>query len=312
MKYFSENNWSSWKYDDGPLFARSKTAEEKLVPVYKKLKRPVLPLSQEAVLAAKSTKEHFPDKKFNVFLSGGLDSELMLKSFLDIGEKPKVFIVRYENDINLYDVSLAVTICSMYKLNYKIIDMNLKKFFENDAEKVAEDAQCDRPRMLASMTFADHVDGLSFLSMGDMYWERPHDDYTQKAEWKAIELESDFAADRYNILHNRECVHLWARWTPGMMLAHTKWEWFHRLINDKIFGKLGNSSSKLQGWQEEFPNVIPREKLHGFEKVDPLINEFEKFLNNKFKGLPYRRQYEMSLDELYIMVTGQDYVANDV
>tara|TARA_B100000242_G_C42891282_1_gene413458 strand:- start:197 stop:799 length:603 start_codon:yes stop_codon:yes gene_type:complete len=200
----------------------------------------------------------------------------------------------------------------MYKLNYKIIDMNLKKFFENDAEKVAEDAQCDRPRMLASMTFADHVDGLSFLSMGDMYWERPHDDYTQKAEWKAIELESDFAADRYNILHNRECVHLWARWTPGMMLAHTKWEWFHRLINDKIFGKLGNSSSKLQGWQEEFPNVIPREKLHGFEKVDPLINEFEKFLNNKFKGLPYRRQYEMSLDELYVMVTGQDYVANNV
>ena len=97
-----------------------------------------------------------------------------------------------------------------------------------------------------------------------------------------------------------------------MMLAHTKWEWFHRLINDKIFGKLGNSSSKLQGWQEEFPNVIPREKLHGFEKVDPLINEFEKFLNNKFNGLPYRRQYEMSLDELYVMVTGQDYVANNV
>ena len=48
MKYFSENNWSSWKYDEGPLFARSKTAEEKLIPVYKKLTRPVLSLNQEA------------------------------------------------------------------------------------------------------------------------------------------------------------------------------------------------------------------------------------------------------------------------
>ena len=31
-------------------------------------------------------------------------------------------------------------------LNFKIIDMNLKQFFENTAEKVAEDAR-DRPHM---------------------------------------------------------------------------------------------------------------------------------------------------------------------
>ena len=58
------------------------------------------------------------------------------------------------------------------------------------------------------MTYADNVDGLSILSMGDMYWARPHDDYSVKAQWVAIELESDFAADRYNILHNRPCIHL--------------------------------------------------------------------------------------------------------
>jgi len=312
MIYFSENNWSSWKYDDGPLWARSTSAQEKLIPVYKKMDREILSLKEEALLAAKSTKDHYPDQTLNLFLSGGLDSELMLKSFLEIGEKPKVFIVRYEDDINLYDVSYAVTICGMLKIDYKIIDFNLKKFYENNAEKVADDAQCDRPRMLPSMTYADYVDGLSLLSMGDMYWARPHSNYNIKAEWKAIELESDFAADRYNIFHNRPCIHLWARWSPGMMMAHTKWKWFHRLINDQIPGKLGNSSSKLQGWQEEFPNIIPREKLHGFEKIDPLINEFEKFLENKYKGLPYRRQYDMTLDELYYMVTGKGYVASSV
>ena len=308
--YYSENNWSAWKYDNGDLFSRSVSPEETLMPVYKKMNRPILTLKEEALLAAKSTKDHFPDEKLNLFLSGGLDSELMLKSFLEIGEKPNIFIVRYEDDINLYDVSYAVTICGMLNLEYKIIDINLKKFFENDAEQVADDAQCDRPRMLPSMTYADYVDGLSFLSMGDMYWARPHNDYSIKAEWVAIELESDFAADRYNIYHNRPCVHLWARWTPGMMMAHTKWKWFHRLINDKIPGKLGNSSSKLQGWQEEFPNVIPREKVHGFENIDPLIDEFEKSLEKKYNGLPFRRQHEMTLDELYIMVTGSDYAAN--
>lgn len=310
--YYSENNWSSWKYDNGPLFSRSTTANESLIPVYKQMSTPVRSLHQEALDAARSTKEHFPNQPLNLFLSGGLDSELMLKVFLEIGEKPNVYIIRYEDDINLYDVSYAVTIASSLNIDYKIIDFGLKKFYETDAESVAEDAQCDRPRMLPSMKFADYVDnGISLLSMGDMYWARPHADYSIKAQWKAIELESDFAADRYNILHNRPCVHLWARWTPGMMLAHTKWKWFHRLINDKIPGKLGNSSSKLQGWREEYPNVLPRNKVHGFENIDPLINEFEKFLDYKFGGLIYRRQYEMTLDELYIMTTGQDYAANN-
>ena len=308
----SENSWNSWKYDDRELFSRSINPQEKLIPVYKKMDRKILSFKQEALLAAKSTKEHFSNEKLNLFFSGGLDSELMIKSFLEIGEKPNIYIVRYEDDINLYDVSYAVSICSSLNLDFKIIDMNLKKFFETDAERVAEDAQCDRPRMLPSMTFADHVDGVSLLSMGDMYWARPHADYGVKAEWVAIELESDFAADRYNILHNRPSVHLWARWSPGMMMAHTKWKWFHRLINDEIKGKLGNSSSKMQGWLEEFPDIMQREKVHGFEKIDPLINEFEQHLYKKWNGLPYRRQYDMTLDELYIMVTGQDYAASSV
>jgi len=312
MITLSENSWNSWKYDNRALFSRSINSQEKLIPVYKKMDRNILSFKEEALLAAKSTKDHFPDQKLNLFFSGGLDSEIMLKSFLDIGEKPNVFIVRYEDDINLYDVSYAVSICSSLGVDFKIIDMNLKKFFETDAERVAEEAQCDRPRMLPSMTFADYVDGVSLLSMGDMYWARPHADYSIKAQWVAIELESDFAADRYNILHNRPSVHLWARWSPGMMMAHTKWKWFHRLINDEIKGKLGNSSSKMQGWREEFPNIMNREKVHGFEKIDPLIDEFEGFLYKKWDGLPYRRQYDMTLDELYIMVTGKNYAANSV
>ena len=51
--------------------------------------------------------------------------------------------------------------------------------------------------------------------------------------------------------------------------------------------------------------------MHGFEKIDPLIDEFEKFLESKWNGLPYRRQYDMTLDELYQMVTGSDYAEHN-
>ena len=132
MIHLSENSWNAWKYDNGPLFSRSKNPNEKLIPVYKKMDRKILSLKEEALLAAKSTKDHFPDQKLNLFFSGGLDSELMLKSFLAIGEKPNIFIVRYEDDINLYDVSYAISIANSMNVDIKIIDMNIKKFFENE------------------------------------------------------------------------------------------------------------------------------------------------------------------------------------
>ena len=66
----------------------------------------------------------------------------------------------------------------------------------------------------------------------------------------------------------------------------------------------------MQGWKEEFPDIMQREKVYDL-KIDPLIDEFEKFLESKWNGLPYRRQYDMTLDELYQMVTGLDYAEHN-
>ena len=50
MIHLSENSWNAWKYDNGPLFSRSKNPKEKLIPVYKKMDRKILSLKEEALL----------------------------------------------------------------------------------------------------------------------------------------------------------------------------------------------------------------------------------------------------------------------
>lgn len=301
--YTSENNWYQWQYGDEPLFGRQ-TSNLPFNTFYSKSNVLIGSFKEELQKAAKSTLDHYPGLKPCIFFSGGVDSELILRAYLDIGANPEVYIVRYENDLNIYDVSYAITICTILKVEYNLIDFNLQQFYENDAEKIAEDAQIDRPRMLPHIKFTECADGLIIVGHSDIRWYRPHDDYTKKATWLAQDFEHDIGCDKYNILHNRPAIYQWWKWTPGLVISYTQLKWFKQLVNDEIIGKLGLNSSKLLGFREAYPDLITREKQTGFEKTDELINEFEFFLKQKYKGLPYRQLVNRTLDELLTEIIG--------
>jgi hypothetical protein len=307
--YTSENNWYKWQYGDEQMFGR----QNSMLPLktfYSRSDSFIGNFKEELHKAARSTLDHYPGLRPSIFFSGGVDSELILRSYIEIGANPKVFIIRYENDLNIYDVSYAITICTMLKIDYTLVDFNLQKFYENDAEQVSLDSQIDRPRMLPHIKFTDCADGLIIIGHSDVRWYRPHDDYTSKATWLAQDFEHDLGCDKYNMLHNRTAIYQWWKWTPGLVLSYTKLKWFERLVNDEIYGKLGINSTKMSGFREIYPDLIPREKQTGFEKTDALIDEFEAFLQTKYKGLPYRQTVDRTLNELWIEITGKTYVGN--
>jgi len=295
--YTSENNWYQWQYGDEPLFGRQ-TSNLTFKTQYTKVTTPIGTFKEELLKAAKSTMDHYPGLRPSIFFSGGVDSELILRAYLEIGSKPEVYIIRYENDLNIYDVSYAITICTILNVEYNLIDFNLQKFYENDAEKISVDAQIDRPRMLPHVKFTDCADGLIIVGHSDVRWYRPHDDYTKKAIWLAQDFEHDIGCDKYNILHNRSAIYQWWKWTPGLVIAYTQLDWFKKLVNDEYIGKLGINSTKIIGFREVYPDIIQRVKQTGFEKIDTLIDEFENFLNTKNNGLIYRGVIDRTIHEL--------------
>jgi len=304
--YTSENNWYQWQYGSDPLFGRQ-TGNNELKTIYTKIDRPLLSFKEELLMAAKSTLDHYPGLRPCVFFSGGVDSELILRSYMAIGANPKVYIVRYEDDLNIYDVSYAVTVCSILNVDYTIVDFNLKKFYENDAVKVSEDAQIDRPRMLPHLKFTDCADGLIIVGHSDVRWYRTHDDYSKKGTWLMQDFEHDLGCDKYNMLHNRTAIYQWFKWSPGLVLGYTTLKWFRRLLNDEYYGKLGINSTKILGFQEMYPDMIPRIKQTGFEKIDSIVHEVENVLRQKYNGLPYRTCIERTPDQLWLEITGNTY-----
>lgn len=292
MIYSSQDNWYYWTYESNPDLKNGRqlsNEKNQLRTFYSKYSGQVKSFKEELELAAASTLDHYPGLRPSVFFSGGVDSELILRSYINIGANPEVFIVRYENDLNLYDVSFAITVCEVLNVRYNLIDFNLRRFYENDAVAISEIAQIDRPRMLPHLKFTEVADGLIIVGHSDIAWHRPSDDYSEKVEWEAIDFEHDLGCDKYNIAMNRPAVYQWWKWTPGLVLSYMNLDWFKKLMNDEYFGKRGINSTKVIGFQEAFPDMLPRAKKTGFESIDPLIDEVEAALEEKYKGLPFRQ-----------------------
>jgi len=299
----THENWHSWQYGNNKLFGRQHNTD-KFNIVLTPLNRPIKSFKEELMLAAKSTLETFPNIRPTIMFSGGVDSELVLRTYLSIGANPKVCIVRYENDYNLYDVSYAITVCSMLDVKFDIIDFNLQKFYENDAEQISEIAQIDRPRALVYCKFLEMIDQMPIIGEGDPYWVRLDDNYSLKDNWVYRESETFIGWYKYANYLNKPTVPQFFKWTPELVLSHTKLSWFNNLINDKYPGKTGTNSTKIIGYREVYPDLLERKKKSGFEKTDELINEFESFLIQKYKGLPYRQEVDRTLDELWIDLSG--------
>jgi hypothetical protein len=291
----SQNNWYKWWYGD-KLFG-SQAGNLKWNTSYKcnHVSR-VGSFKEEMLIAARSTMDHYSGLKPCVYFSGGLDSELVLRSYIDIGADPIVNIFRFEDHINEYDVSYAIVICETLGVKYNIIDFNIAKFFEHDAETISDIAQIDRPRGLPQLKFLDYNEGFAVLGIGDPRWTRSVKDNTP---WVLLDQEHDTGWDKYILHTNTPAIAQWFKWTPELVLAYTELDWFKNLvINNKWTGREGVTSTKIIGYREAYPDLLQRDKKTGMEPIDSLINEFEEFLKKKYNGLPYRQVVPRTLDEL--------------
>lgn len=305
MIFTSENNWYSWSYGDNPKFSRQQGSDI-LHTHYAKFNGYVSSFGKELINAASSTLEHYPNIRPSILFSGGVDSEIILRSYLKIGANPKVYIIRYENDYNIYDVSYAVTVCSLLNVDYNIVDFNLKKFYENEAEHISELAQVDRPRALPQCKFVDLVDGLPILCSSDLTGVRTNNDYSSKGAWLIRCWEHDIGWSKYLRETNRQGIAEMFKWTPGLVIAFMQLKWFNKVINDDYYGKLGFNSTKIIGYREIYPDLIDRKKQTGFEKTDDMINQFEMFLQKKYNGLPYRQFVDRTPEQLKLEILGNN------
>lgn len=305
MIYLSYKNYFKWYYND-KLFGNKETPSSTLEINFDTKVKSYGTFKEELVNNANKLVETYPNRKYSLLLSGGSESETMMRAFKEAKIDFTAYIFRYENDVNLYDVSFAISASESLNAKYKIIDFNLKKFYNTtEPERISEIAQLDYPRALVHCKFLDYItdDSIAVFGFGATGYHRTSDDYTKKGIWVNEFFDREQSWERYALALNREVCFSWFRFSPELVLAHHSTNWARKLRQDFFSNKLGGNSTKILGYKEAFPEMLTRKKQTGFENSYPeimhIISEYEMFLFKKYNGFPYRGSIQIPIDQIF-------------
>ena len=235
-------------------------------------------------------------------LSGGLDSEIMLRSFLNIGVKPKCVTFRFEDGYNDYEVEAAVETAKCLGLDHEIVDFNIFDFYHS-GEALAMSKKYSI-RIFAYAVFLKVAEQLSAPCMiaGELHLAKTREN--NKPVWGLRALEDiDMSHIRFSLDKKVPFIQEWFSYTPELMLHYletpeVKWlantPTYHQTIlpiKNKIYRRL-------------LPELSNKTKNSGYDKLKGLFVEctdlFERNIPERVDDDPY-----ISYDDLIKILRGQ-------
>jgi hypothetical protein len=176
----------------------------------------------------------------------------------------------------------------------KIIDFDVVDFFNSgQAYEFASELQC---RQIAYLSVYHHIKllGLPAVMGGEMLFQRKTA-YDYSKWFFSFRENQDASAIRFSLRYNIPLVNEWFSYTPEMMgyyLHHPRIKW---LLTEKYNYKMSSFSTKNEILTQYMPELLEKEKTHGYEKLLGFNNETFNKLHKS-----YVRKLESSLDGLFI------------
>lgn len=278
------NNWMQYSFDDGAIYG-PKTGKDSIFKLHFAKGLEVKDLSYYDALFynARMMAENY-SQPFDVLLSGGIDSEIVVRVFKQLGIKQNVYTFRLEDDINIRDVENAKRICANIGVDLKIIDWNLKRWIENDAEAVYQKTFSPIVERMIRFAWFDYLDNIIVMGEGEPYWRRELEgDFSQKSNWQLKWTEDYFMSSIYAKQTGRTVIGEWYNYTPEIVMSFHKLPIIQKLIDDEIPGKISSWSSRTEIHKELWPDIFNRLKLAGYEgaegypfSVPKIVSKFQK------------------------------------
>jgi len=205
-------------------------------------------------------------KDFALLISGGTDSEIVLRNFLEINVKPTCYMIRLENDYNLHDIIEATELTNELGVDLKFIDFNVKDFlYSGEASEFGKELQCTQITYLMLYRTILKL-GMPTVMGGELMLKRNIG--TDPSSWHYCFRENeDASAMRFSLKYNIPLAYEYFSYTPEMMLYYLEDPDIQKLVSNKYNYKLTSVSSKNAILKKLVPEVRAKAKTHGFEKL---------------------------------------------
>ena len=241
----------------------------------------------------------------NLAFSGGVDSEIMIRIFMETQLPFKITILKFENDLNLHDISFAISYCEEHGLDYELMYLDVEKFFESrKLLEIADSTKCISPQISTHIWLLEQMNELPVFGCGEGYIVNSvPDEFSAMAPpgWKLYESEKQLAMYRYCLQTNKPAVPGFFRYTPALLYTFISNQIVQDLVDGKMTRELSFSDLKLKIYQNWFSGIRPRPKFHGFEKIIEKESNLRRYLINRMPKYTRRfyTEYHQIVRHLY-------------
>lgn len=239
-------------------------------------------------------------KDVALWLSGGTDSEIVLRNFLDIGIKPTCYTIKFKDDYNADDVNEAIDLAKELDVPLHLIDFDVKEFYNSgEASEFGQQLQCTQVTYLV-VYYSILKMGLPSVMGGELLLRRNIN--TDPSSWYyCIRENEDGSAMRFSKKFNVPLVNEYFSYTPELMLYYLEDPSIQSLVSNRLNYKLSSVSSKNEILKKLVPDIRVRKKTHGYEKLlgfnfeayRKLANEQILRLEPSLDGIEYNTVIEM-------------------
>lgn len=212
-----------------------------------------------------------------VLLSGGADSEVVLRSFIESNKPFKVITNRFSKDLNSHEVEVVEKLSKKLNVDVLYQDLDIEEWLSSsESLSLAEQSKCYQAEMLPTMKLMDYVHqelkGIPVLGNGDFYANRIDGD------WNYIEYEYILAWLRYAVAKEMTAAVNFFQQTPEIVLAVGTDPIMTEIFESPEIDSINSRYAKYKIY-EKYWNVEIREKFHGCELIQNLCDQVQqKFL----------------------------------
>jgi hypothetical protein len=209
-----------------------------------------------------------------ICMSGGIDSEVVARTFKDLGIPFRALIARFNDNLNAHDIVYSQRWCEYHKVEYRIFDIDIVEFLKTGYQQYLDQNLVSnnvfRYLSIELLKQVEELNGFGILggkSVGISLRQ-------------VSENSDDFSLhDDYDI--GSLAVVEWCRKNQLDHCAffyQTSPEIHRAYLNDPVNQLLlanpymlrsiaSNSAAKTLMMRSHFPFAVPRAKFHGFEKI---------------------------------------------
>lgn len=248
----------SW---DGQAFVLPKSPQSIFAVGFGSVRRRPFSFREECVIAARKIAER-TSKPIAVALSGGLDSEVVARSFHEARVPFYCLTLRYPKALNEHDIVYAQEYCQEAGIRLEIVDLDIERFWQTELFGYCQKYGVYSTHRPVMMWLADHVNDCLVIGGGDLKIQRQSGSTAH-----FIKEGSDSAAQvAAAVLNGQQVCSRFFVYTPELMLAFLQNQDVKEfLVASQAMRLLNLKKYKPSILRRLWPDLRARAKYHGFE-----------------------------------------------